>query len=254
VSGVGVDTLSIDPGRDAAFRTHKVWLGAGKWAAEVVANLREVPRAGATLFVGAPKIAGATGGPVRLLAMWPADARPASAGRAPQGLPGFWEHERCQVQERDGRRAGSRSLFAIFDREWGIAFTQYADPACQVPVLTATLRGTYEATAPSARLPGAWDVTFRFSRKGLAVHDASLLERLNAGACGARRWTPGAEQDVTATGCLSIEALSACAEEYDLVKVDGDLLYLGERPPPGINLCAESRRPDRLRTEPIRRR
>jgi kynurenine formamidase len=70
VSGLGVDTLSIDPGRDAGFRTHKTWLGAGKWAVEVVANLADVPRTGATVFVGAPKIKGATGGPVRLLAIW----------------------------------------------------------------------------------------------------------------------------------------------------------------------------------------
>jgi kynurenine formamidase len=70
VSGLGVDTLSLDPGRDAGFRTHKAWLGAGKWAVEVVANLRDVPGAGATVFVGAPKIKGATGGPVRLVAIW----------------------------------------------------------------------------------------------------------------------------------------------------------------------------------------
>jgi kynurenine formamidase len=70
VAGLGVDTLSIDPGRDAAFRTHKAWLAAGKWAVEVVARLRDVPSTGATVFVGAPKIKGATGGPVRLLATW----------------------------------------------------------------------------------------------------------------------------------------------------------------------------------------
>jgi kynurenine formamidase len=70
VSGVGVDTISIDPGNDKEFRTHKSWLRTGKWAVEVVANLREVPATGATVFVGAPKVKGATGGPVRLLAIW----------------------------------------------------------------------------------------------------------------------------------------------------------------------------------------
>ena len=39
---------------------------------------------------------------------------------------------------------------------WGIAFTQYGDAACQVPVLTATLRGTYEPTAPSGACPARW--------------------------------------------------------------------------------------------------
>jgi hypothetical protein len=175
-----------------------------------------------------------------------ADVRPA--------LPGFWEHERCQVQGGEGRQTGSRSLFAFVDREWAIAFTQYADGACQVRVLTATLRGTYEATGPSRRVPGAVEATFRFARKALAVYDPLLLDRLNAGACGRRRWSLGVEQDITAAGCLAIESVAACTQEYDLVHVDGDRLYFGERPPPGTNICAEGRRPTRLRTEPLRRR
>lgn len=74
VAGIGVDTLSIDPGVDKTFRTHRAWLGAGKWALEVVANLARVPPHGATLFVGAPRVRAATGGPARLLATWPAGA------------------------------------------------------------------------------------------------------------------------------------------------------------------------------------
>jgi kynurenine formamidase len=70
VSGLGVDTLSLDPGLDATYATHKAWLASGKWAVELVANLRDVPPSGATVFVGASKVTGATGGPVRLIAVW----------------------------------------------------------------------------------------------------------------------------------------------------------------------------------------
>jgi kynurenine formamidase len=70
VAGIGVDTLSLDPGVDKAYRGHKAWLRTGKWGVEVVASLARVPPAGATLFVGATKVKGATGGPVRLLAVW----------------------------------------------------------------------------------------------------------------------------------------------------------------------------------------
>jgi kynurenine formamidase len=70
VSGIGVDTLSIDPGLDATYAAHKVWLATGKWAVELVANLRQVPPVGSTVFVGATKVKGATGGPVRLIAVW----------------------------------------------------------------------------------------------------------------------------------------------------------------------------------------
>jgi len=70
VAALLVDTLSIDAGAAADFPVHKLWLGAGKWAVECVANLGKVPPSGATVFVGAPKVETASGGPTRVLAMW----------------------------------------------------------------------------------------------------------------------------------------------------------------------------------------
>jgi kynurenine formamidase len=70
VSGLGVDTLSLDPGVDTTYAAHKAWLATGKWGVELVANLRDVPSSGATVFVGASKVTGATGGLVRLIAVW----------------------------------------------------------------------------------------------------------------------------------------------------------------------------------------
>lgn len=70
VAGIGVDTISLDPGRDKTYASHRLWLATGKWAVEAVASLNAVPPVGATLFVGAAKVQNATGGPVRLLAVW----------------------------------------------------------------------------------------------------------------------------------------------------------------------------------------
>jgi kynurenine formamidase len=70
VAGLAVDTLSLDFGAAADFAVHKLWLGAGKWGLECVANLSKLPPAGATVFVGAPKVLGASGGPARVLAVW----------------------------------------------------------------------------------------------------------------------------------------------------------------------------------------
>lgn len=75
VVGIGVDTLSLDAGRDKEYKAHKVWLAAGKWGVECVANLRQVPPSGAIVFVGAAKVGDATGGPVRLIAFYPSEAR-----------------------------------------------------------------------------------------------------------------------------------------------------------------------------------
>lgn len=68
-SGIAVDTLSLDYGLSADFATHNVWLPAGRWGLEAVANLDRLPASGATLVVGAPKVRGGTGGPARVLAL-----------------------------------------------------------------------------------------------------------------------------------------------------------------------------------------
>jgi len=70
VMGLAVDTLSLDFGASKDFAVHKLWLGAGKWGLECVANLSKLPPVGATVFVGAPKVIGASGGPTRVLAVW----------------------------------------------------------------------------------------------------------------------------------------------------------------------------------------
>jgi kynurenine formamidase len=69
VNGIAVDTLSLDFGPSADFATHYRWLPANRWGMEAVANLDAVPPRGATLIVGGPKIAGATGGISRLIAL-----------------------------------------------------------------------------------------------------------------------------------------------------------------------------------------
>ena len=69
VAGIAVDTLSLDPGPSKDFKTHRMWLPSGRWGLENVANLDQVPAAGATLVVGVAKVKDATGGPARLIAL-----------------------------------------------------------------------------------------------------------------------------------------------------------------------------------------
>jgi kynurenine formamidase len=68
VKGLAVDTLSLDPGPSTDFPAHTLWLGRGRWGLECVANLDQLPPTGATIVVGAPKLAGASGGPSRVFA------------------------------------------------------------------------------------------------------------------------------------------------------------------------------------------
>ena len=67
--GIAVDTLSLDFGPSADFATHYAWLPTNRWGLENLANLDDVPAAGATLVVGSPKHRGGTGGPSRVFVM-----------------------------------------------------------------------------------------------------------------------------------------------------------------------------------------
>jgi kynurenine formamidase len=69
IAGVGVDTLSLDIAATEKFVAHLVFLGAGKYGVELLANLDTLPPAGATIVVGAPKHEGASGGPCRVFAL-----------------------------------------------------------------------------------------------------------------------------------------------------------------------------------------
>jgi kynurenine formamidase len=69
VSGLAVDTMSLDPGVSKDFRTHKLWLPSGRWGIENIADLNKVPPIGATLIVGLPKVKGASAAPSRIFAL-----------------------------------------------------------------------------------------------------------------------------------------------------------------------------------------
>ena len=69
VSGIGCDTLSADYGASEDFAVHHLVLGAGLYHLENLANLSEVPEAGAFLVVAPIKLEGGSGGAVRVFAL-----------------------------------------------------------------------------------------------------------------------------------------------------------------------------------------
>ena len=69
VVGIGVDTLSLDPGNSTDFQAHINALQAGLYGIEGLANLGTVPPVGTTIVVGAPKHRGGSGGPARVFAV-----------------------------------------------------------------------------------------------------------------------------------------------------------------------------------------
>ena len=69
--GLGIDTLSIDYGSSKDFEVHRVTLPAGLYQLENLANLDQLPEAGAFLISAPIKLEGGSGGPVRVFAILP---------------------------------------------------------------------------------------------------------------------------------------------------------------------------------------
>ena len=75
IVGIGVETVGTDAGQaggfDPPFPVHAHFLGAGKYGVTQLANLAELPPAGAIVVVAPLKLVDGTGSPARVLALVP---------------------------------------------------------------------------------------------------------------------------------------------------------------------------------------
>jgi len=69
VSGLGCDTMSVDPGNSKDFAAHRVTLGAGLYHLENLADLNALPETGAFVIAAPIKLQGGSGGAVRVFAV-----------------------------------------------------------------------------------------------------------------------------------------------------------------------------------------
>ncbi len=70
ITGIGVDTLSLDNGPSQTFDVHHALLGADRYGLENLRNLSRIPPVGATAYVGLIPWEEGSGGPCRVIATW----------------------------------------------------------------------------------------------------------------------------------------------------------------------------------------
>ncbi len=71
ITGIAIDTPSIDPGTSKDFKVHQQLCNAQKLALENIANLDRLPESGAMLYVMPMFIKNGTGAPARVFAVLP---------------------------------------------------------------------------------------------------------------------------------------------------------------------------------------
>jgi len=70
VTGIGVDTMSLDPGNSSTFAVHVNFLATDRYGLENLNNLDKIPPSGATAYVGLIPWEEGSGGPCRVIATW----------------------------------------------------------------------------------------------------------------------------------------------------------------------------------------
>lgn len=157
---------------------------------------------------------------------------PPPAPFAADALIGTWTSVECEPSMGE---FVTRQL-AFTDTEWSVTGTVFDNRDCTGEMFTFELGGTYEITGGSRLGDDIAEATFVPLRSVWTVHQDIFAMAFTVNACGSDAWEIGVPQDISATGCIGFAyPLDTCADgELDLLRIDGDLLYTGDR---SVDLC-----------------
>ena len=163
-------------------------------------------------------------------------------------IVGRFAHEGCVTQENaDGTQSWAKHNAELTPTTWAADIVIYGDEGCATKYATVHLEGPYTIGAPSTKVAGAFDVDFGFTKRTVTPHVPGFVALLQSYSCGKAPYAVNESQDILDSGCkdLGYQPLAACPKDHDIVKVDGDVITFGKRPPDN-NLCTPDKRPAEL--------
>lgn len=175
---------------------------------------------------------------------------------AGKDVAGHWVSKGCEAYPNG--QGGENYLtrdFTLTEKDWSLKLVLFGDKECSYPLFTADIAGPFTLGELSGKVEGATEGTFAtegdFGFKTIAwtAHDQGMADTFTAAGCGAGAWEVGKAQDVTGTGCIGVaHKTSECPVDHDVVAVDGDELFFGERV---TDMCKEDGRPAALGPYPV---
>lgn len=131
--------------------------------------------------------------------------------------------------------------FVFNNGEWSLIFIHALDPAMTQRTFQFRTGGAYSITGPSAAVPGAYEATFDEDWKHLTLLTAvpEIAAGIGMADCNL---TVNLEADVSETGCAAWKPVSVCGQDFDLLAMDADGVYFGQRPADN-DMCTAERRP-----------
>ncbi len=166
----------------------------------------------------------------------------ASVSPSKPNLAGTWRTG-CAPQQN-----GTQTIYTVSEvsEKAGtprFTFTAFGDAACTVKLFSLGNENRRTLGSPVPEAPGAFELDVSFTKLFAVAHSPEAAAQLRSASCGTGDFVVDQEKDVTQTGCLFFEPISACPADYDIVKVEGDKLYNGAR---AGNQCVVAGRPKTL--------
>jgi hypothetical protein len=120
----------------------------------------------------------------------------------------------------------------------------YGDNNKQYPLFAFDAEGTFSIGKKSELVSQANETEFSFNRKYLTIltDDSNTLQQLGFSNFNLKN---GVKTDISDSGCSFLASVKDYPLEYDLTSLQGNELYLGERPADN-NLGSPELRPTKL--------
>lgn len=160
-------------------------------------------------------------------------------------LAGRWQSEKPEaIRAAAGDVNYIVRTFEFSGDRWTIEFTLFDDAEATVPLLAGRNEGRYRLGPHSSQAEEAREAEFAFFNRTLTPKSSGMASALTRAGCGERPWEVGVAQSVIEGGCEAFRVYprAKCDREFDLVRLDGDRMALGQRPADGF-LCTPDRRP-----------
>ncbi len=139
--------------------------------------------------------------------------------------------------------------FTLTETNWHLELVLYGDAGCTAKLFSSVIDGPYTLLDLSATVAGATEGNFGAGTNVWTAHMQNMADTFTMAGCGAAPWEVEVPQDVAVTGCIGVaHPIAECPTEHDVVSLDGDDLYFGQRI---TDMCSEAGRPTALAAFPV---
>ncbi len=139
-------------------------------------------------------------------------------------------------------------VFEIKKDSWTVQTTIYRDKNMKKPIFVFFADGPYSVGESYSKIEGANKAQFKFSHKYVTLLTNNfILKRM----LGFKSLKKDVKTDISQNGISFFKSVAAAPEEFDVVKIENKMLYLGARPKDN-DLGSEEKRPTKLNFPLIR--